>query len=310
MRSSDLKKFLLSMLGVLGVVVALLLVNDVICRGLIFASTGSIQYKMYRLFNERPKGEIAIIGSSRAQGHFVPSVLGENVFNYGLDGSSQYETVLHLRALIARNDTAPIIVNLDPWGLGSGGLQGDYSLASNRADVPTAAQKLPPLDASTWPGIRFWGKLRASAANQMNAKLGVTKHIDNGAILQRISRNDAEWAHINAKLKATKFGNNDDVWADLESVLVAPHPPICFVICPILPAWYEQFAAEQSNLEGLANLVARLKSFPSVQVIDIMTDARERFPQSTFFDPSHLNESGARQFSEELKAILSTEIRP
>lgn len=310
MRSSDMKKFLRSLLGILAVLVILLLANDCVCRAMIFASTGSIQYKMYRLFNERPKGEIAVVGSSRAQGHFVPSVLGENVFNYGLDGSTQYETVLHLRTLIARNDTAPIIVNLDPWGLGSGDLQGDYSLASNRADVPTAAQKLPPLDATTWPGVRFWGKLRASAANMMNAKLGGTKHIDDGAILQRISRNDAEWAHINANLKASKFGINDDVWADLESILNAPHPPICFVLSPISPAWYELFAAEQSNLDGLANLVARLKSFPNVQVIDIMTDARERFPQSTFFDPTHLNESGARQFSEELKAILSPEIRP
>lgn len=310
MRSSDMKKFLLSMLGVLGMVVALLLANDAICRGLIFASTGSIQYKMYRLFNERPKGEIAIIGSSRAQGHFVPNVLGENVFNYGLDGSLQYETVLHLRALIARNDTAPIIVNLDPWGLGSGVLQGDYSLASNRADVPTAAQKLPPLDALTWPGLRFWGKLRASAANALNAKLGGTKHIEKGAILQRISRNEAEWAHINANLNAAKFGINDEVWNDLESVLRAPHPPIYYILSPISPVWYELFAAEQANLDGLANLVDRLRSFPNVQVIDLMTDARERFPQSTFFDPTHLNESGARQFSEELKAILSTEIRP
>lgn len=310
MRSSDMKKFLLSLLGVLGVLAALLLANDAICRGLIFASTGSIQYKMYRLFNERPKGEIAIIGSSRAQGHFVPSVLGENVFNYGLDGSSQYETVLHLHALIARNDTAPIVVNFDPWGLGGGNLKGDYSLASNRADVPTAAQKLPPLDASTWPGVRFWGKLRASAANALNAKMGGTKHIDNGAILQRISRNDAEWARINANLKATNFGVNAAVWIDLESCLNAPHPPIYFVISPISPAWYERFAAEHENVDALANLVTRLRSFPNVRVIDLMTDARERFPQSTFFDPTHLNEAGARQFSEELKTILSTEIRP
>lgn len=310
MRSSDMKKFLLSMLGVMGVVIALLLANDVICRGLIFASTGSIQYKMYRLFNERPKGEIAVIGSSRAQGHFVPSVLGENVFNYGIDGSSQYETVLHLRALIARNDTAPIIVNLDPRGLGRGDLQGDYSLATNRADIPTAAQKLPPLDASTWPGVRFWGKLRASAANALNAKMGGTKHIDKGAILQRISRNEAEWAHINANLKAAKFGINDEVWNDLESVLNAPHPPIYCVLSPVSPSQYKLFAAEQENLDGLAKLVKRLRSFPNVKVVDLVTDVCERFPQSKFFDPIHLNEAGARRFSEELKTILSTEIRP
>lgn len=306
MRSSDMKKFLHSMLGVLGVVVALLLANDAICRALIFASTGSIQYKMYRLFNERPKGEIAIIGSSRAQGHFVPSVLGENVFNYGLDGSSQYETVLHLHALIARNDTAPIIVNLDPWGLVGGNLKGDYSLASNCADVPTAAQKLPPLDASTWPGIRFWGKLRTSASFALNAKIGGTKHIEKGAILQRILRNEAEWAHINANLMATEFGINDAVWTDLENVLSAPHPPIYYVLSPVSPAWYKLFAADQENVDGLAGLVARLRSYPNVQVIDLMTDALERFPQSTFFDPTHLNESGARKFSEELKTILCT----
>lgn len=310
MRSSDMKKFLLSLLGILAALVVLLLANDAICRALIFVSTGSIQYKMYRLFNERPKGEIAIIGSSRAHQHFVPSIFGDNFFNYGMSGSEMCETVLHLNAIIARGEDTPIFVNLDPWGIKGSELQGDYSLASNRADVPTAAQKLPPLDASTWPGARFWGKLRASAANALNAKMSGTKCIDRGSMLQRISRNEAEWAHINANLKVAKFGVDDAIWTDLESVLNAPHPPIYFVISPISPAWYELFGSEQSNINGLANLVARLKSFPNVQVIDIMTDARDRFPQSTFFDPTHLNESGARQFSEELKARLSTEIRP
>lgn len=82
--------------------VALALINDWLCRWLISQSTGNPIYKMERLWQSDDKNEIAILGSSRAQSNYVPSLIATNCFNYGCDGQGYAETLFHLTALKAR----------------------------------------------------------------------------------------------------------------------------------------------------------------------------------------------------------------
>lgn len=304
MRSSEMKKFLLSIAAILGVVIALLLANDALCKAMIFSSTGTPQYKMWRLFEGYPKGEIAILGSSRAQSGIVPSIIGDNVFNYGLDGSTQYETVLHLHAVVARRDTAPIIVNLDPWGIHGNELRGDYSLVTKRAHIPTAEQKLPVVNWDAYSGARFFGQLRPIVSKWLNSKISGTKAIAEGAIITKDSLNDNEWKTVMQKFDSPAFEVNAEVMKDFDAILTKPHAPIIFVISPVTRFWYEKFASDESNVSGLTKLIARLGAYQNTVVIDLMTTNVEKYSNAEFFDPTHLNEHGARRFSEELAECI------
>lgn len=304
MRNSNMRNFLVTLFGIFVLVLVLLLANDIICSAMVFASTGSSQYKMYRLFNERPQGEIAIVGSSRAQANFVPKLLGDNVFNYGLDGAGMSETALHLHALITRGNARLIIVNLDPWGIVWNKLKGDYSLATRREDVETAIEKLPPLDYFSCPGVRFWGKFRPIVTTWFNARISGTKHIELGSILQRSTRTSSEWAVINERFPIQSFCIDEAILSDLENLLAAPHPPIAFVVSPVLKEWYERFSEEGANTRGFESLKRRFAIFPNVWVFDMMTENLEGFSNDDFFDPTHLNEKGAIKFSKEIAAIL------
>ena len=117
--------------AVLAATVILLLANERLNRYLIFSSSNSNPYKMYRLFVDAPGDEIPILGSSRAEAGFAPKELSEKSFNYGLSGSSMRETAFHLKAVTARPSNGLVIVNLDPWGLGNGDFLGRYRFAAD-----------------------------------------------------------------------------------------------------------------------------------------------------------------------------------
>lgn len=281
------------------VTIGFLAVNDALVKGLAFASSNSNMYRMCRLFGESHK-EVAIIGSSRAETNFAPSAIGDHVFNYGLSGSAQGETLIHLKALLRRESNQTIIVNLDPWGLGGlDSVRGDYRLVKS-ALLSEANRKKPVRWDDRMPGFRFYGKLRTVLADWLNARRGGTKTIDHGAILQRLSRTKDEWAHMIERCKPMRFCCNESVRIEYEHVLQGEHPPVIFVVSPISKPWYERWEDQGK----LSELLTRLASFPNTTVIDMCTPNIDSYDLAEFMDLTHLNEKGARRFSREMKDRL------
>lgn len=288
-------------MALLGVTYALMLANEAVNRHLIFTSSNVNAYKMYRLIAERPANEVAIIGSSRAEAGFAPKEISPEAFNYGLSGSSMRETLFHLKCLLERDSDTPIIVNLDPWGLGNGKFLGDYRLVANSPEVRLEPEKIKLPIADRIPGLRFHGKFRSNVAECMNNRLAVTKTMEQGAILQRLSRNDDEWAYIISKCKPAKFGCDAETKAMLDGILKSnPSSKIAFVVSPVAPPWLDRFEGK----EELREFERYLANYPNVQVLDF-TDAAYGFDLPEFMDLTHLNEQGARRFSRLLKERLS-----
>lgn len=297
-----MKKFLLISIFLLGAVFALLIVNDRINLRLIFACTNTRIYKMYRLFGEHPAKEIPILGSSRAEAGFVPFELSSLAFNYGLSGSSQGETLLHVQAICQRDDAKLVIINLDPWGIGGfGTFQGDYSLVSN-ARLPVEYQAYTNVRLSDRiQGTRFYGRLRPNLAEFLNSRMAATKFIDKGAILQRLSRNEEEWAYIIERCAPPHFVCVDEVWAKYRQVFAEhPHIQFVFVVSPVSKPWWERFEDKARLLEFLSEA----EKIPNLTVIDLCTPNIGRYDLSFYMDLTHLNETGARKFTRELREEL------
>lgn len=300
--SKLMKKFLLISAVLFGAVFALLLVNEKINLWLIFSSTNTRIYKMHRLFNKFPMCEIPILGSSRAEAGFVPSELSPSAFNYGLSGSSQGETLLHVRAVCQRNDARLVIVNLDPWGIGGlGNFQGDYSLVSDSTLLSEYQDYTKIHISDRIPGTRFYGCLRPNLAEYLNSVMAATKSIDQGAILQRLSRNEEEWAYIIARCSPQPFVCVDKVWSQYLQVF-AEHPQIqfIFVVSPVSKPWWERFEGK----DQLAAFLTEAETIPNLTVIDLCTPNIDRYDLSFYMDLTHLNETGARKFTRELREEL------
>ena len=297
-----MKRFVCVAVSLAAGVYALLLANEWVNLRLIFSSTNTTVYKMYRLFNEECRGEIPILGSSRAEAGFAPSELSPSVFNYGLSGSGQWETLLHLKAVCSRKDARLVIINLDPWGIGGkGSFQGNYSFAYGSPVLKGYESQVKVALADRCLGIRLYGKLRNNLASCLNSVTAATKKIDNGAILQRLSRNPAEWEYIISKCPAQKFNLNSQTWDEYKRVLAAnQNVKVVFVVSPVSLPWWERFTGK----EELRAFLTEASKIPNVTVLDMCSSNVREYDLSWFMDLTHLNEKGARRFSRELKNAL------
>ena len=289
-----MKRFVIYMFLQFCVIIVLMATSDFINKKLLLASSASPMFKMDRLYGNVPHDEIAILGSSRAEGCFAPLSISSKAFNYGLVASRFNETVFHLEEVLRREGNAPVIINLEPWGLTTGAFRGDYRSVS---DVP--AVKMESGIAMSYdnmiPGIRFYGELRRN----LSWTISGSKVIERGAVMLKSSRSEDEWGKIRDSSEMVAYDVDEDVKSRLSKILSSNHVhEIVFVVAPVMPFWWEKFGSKLA----FSDLKEWLKTFPRVCVMDYSCD--NEFGAEDFFDPIHLNEKGARRFSEKIRCQL------
>ena len=305
-----MKRFLLIMIGIVVWVGVWVAIYDQVNVWLVRHAPGNSAYKLERLLAKAEISETPILGSSRAETCYAPSVLGTNVFNYGISGSCIRETLFHLRMVLARKKSGDIVVNLDPWGFAyygtekKSGFAGSYGLAALES---TVRKELPAglVSLSNWlPGIRFQGRLRANLTAWLNARKAVTKKVDHGAALAMRSRTEQEWKVIDATLKPESFvGPNAEARAELEMIerLLKERSDVrvFWVVSPASPSWKRLYTGEGEIEQFLKSLHGQNYA------VNFLTDGD--FSVSDFVDPTHLNLQGATKFSRMLKQYIDKE---
>ena len=241
---------------------------------------------MERLWNDAFPDEVAILGSSRAQSNFMPSKMSSECFDYGADGMGMPEVLFLLKHLAQRKTSAPVIVNLDPWGFGGfdhPAFVGDYRLApqSGRTGFVDAL-----------PGMRFHGALRKNLVAWLNQRKAVTKVIDGGAVLLKTSRTPAEWGTINAKLTPWGFTRSAVGEKEFEEVVKSLAPrKVMVVVGPCASHFMELYP----SMDEFNRYLGHLRTIDNVTVVNLFGDAD--FSDSDFTDPTHLNIGGATKFT-------------
>ena len=287
-----MKRFVLYFFLLVSSIAVLAIAVDYVNVRLIRASTGNSAYKMERLYSNPEPDEIAIIGSSRALGNFVPSIISPRCFDYGVSAMRMREITFLLEVLQKRETQAPVIVNLDPWGaFGSTTFVADYRLAPQSGRLAVS---------DCIPGVRFFGTLRKNLVSMMNAKKSVTSVVDRGANLLKESRSTEEWAVINSKLTAQGFSGDIQAERRLQDVLQSFSPrKVYLVVGPCSSAWMDKFTG-RAALEAFLGRV----DAPNVTVLNFFGSSD--FSDADFTDPTHFNLEGARRFSELLKSRLAS----
>ena len=282
-----MKHFLLYCLALALCVVVFAMANDVANLWLIRSSSGNPAYKIERLWRGYERDEIPILGSSRAQGNFVPSEISPRCFDYGCDGMGMPEVVFLLKEIAKRYTDAPVIVNLDPWGFGGFGnphFVGDYRLVPESGRVGLV---------ETLPGLRFHGALRKSLTAWLNERKAVTKVIDNGAVILKNSRTAEEWRVIKSKLTPLAFVGSDKGEAAFEAALSALAPrKVIVAVGPCCSRFVELYPSKAE----LDAYLTHLSTIGNVVVINLYGNLQ--FTDEDFTDPTHLNINGAHKFTQ------------
>lgn len=281
-----MKRFVRYFCALLLAVIGLALVNDALVVCLMRHTTACNASKLARLWENPEPDEIAIFGSSRAQGHLLPSQIATNCFNYGVDGMGMAEVTFLLETAAKRQTKAPVLINLDPWGLTGADMPhmvGDYRLALGSGRV-TGTERIP--------GIRFYGALRSTLTSWLNERKSITKCFDHGAIVTKMRRTAEEWEVLNAKQTAWPFVCEEEVARRFEAALKSFAPRRVFVIvAPCCSRFMELYSSEQAFKAYLAHLA----QIPNVAILNLY--GSKDFTDDDFFDPIHLNYDGALKLS-------------
>ncbi|WP_282039400.1 hypothetical protein [Saccharicrinis aurantiacus] len=276
------------------------IIGTIFEKFLVLNSSISGAAKVNTILNKNKKHEIAIIGSSRANSSYIPSILGSQYHNYGIDGTSMNVHLKLLNAELHKDKTTPIIFNLDYniWGNGTGDIN-NYIPCATQAVVKELLGDKYKFYFSI-PSIKYYGNYEHYIRYYLNERMQLTKIIDNGASLETNKLSKAEFAKlINKRLNSkTKYNRNVYQFNTLNATIKDnPHRHFIFVIAPYHISAIQSF----ENKKEFYNDVNELTKHANSTLLDY---SNFELGDSKFLNTTHLNYDGAILFSEALKDTL------
>lgn len=302
--TSNFKRFfLLTGMSVCLLWAFVLIANGLFEKYVVLNSEISGASKIHRIIHETHPDEIPIFGSSRANCSFVPSVLGENFRNYGIDGTHANVWLFFLEEELKKKKSTPIIVNFDLEGMQSsiGNINNYIPNSDNRGvkDIVEAYGKKLPSGL-----FRYYGKFESYVKYNLNESISLTKMVDNGGVFttEPLTKEKFDALVLKRMETRTAFLINDTLYQRLVSLIQSTDRRIIFVVCPYHPSYFNKFA----NLETVEVYKSMLQKFDNVNFWDF---SKVSMPEDGFINTSHLNYNGAKQFTSLLKKRWDLEIQ-
>ena len=261
--------------------------------------------RLMRLAADRHPREIPIFGASKAEANYMPEALGPNFYNYGLASASPDVVNWLLAMELQTPNRAPIIIDLVQWPFDDIGDPRNYLPLADRADTRAMLAR-----AGVWrphyaiPGLRYFGSWDWYAKGFLTDRIAITKRIVRGYVHHLDQPPwDAETfgRDVDRRLAAPplRFGLHPRQTARLLALMRgAPERRFVIVLSPLHRAFLARISGEADLRDGLVALQA---AAPNLSVIDM---TRATYPDRYWLNTGHLNETGARAFSGDLRAAL------
>jgi len=258
-------------------------------------------YKVNRIINEYFPDEIPILGSSRAEGTYVPSIINENCFNYGLAGAQDDVLLFFMHKECNKNKNTPIIVNFDIDGLNhSLGNISNYIYNSNDSSVKDLLRNEYKFIFRI-PFFKYYGYYEYFLKMYLNTKINMTKKTDKGASLELNTLTNSKFQELVNQRIITfeEFKNTPKLEFNLLNLIKEnTHRKFIFIVAPYHKSCFVNFR----NIHDVRAFLNKLSLFHNVRTFDF-TNAD--YPDSFYMNTSHLNYLGAKRFSIELKDSLT-----
>jgi hypothetical protein len=274
-------------------------------RVVIDGSAASDAGRLNHLIHEHGS-EIPIFGASQARYDYVPEILGDNVFNYGMAGISPDVVAALLEIECKKHKQTPIVV--DPGHSHVQQRLGNLSKFPPYAWQPEIREMLVRLKSMEWrylvPGLRYFGYYDSYLSDYLAERMSKTKKTVRG---YTVASNRQPFDHrvldknIKQRLEA---GYGFSSYSDPQHLLFdvmknTPERTFIIVFSPVHSSCFVNF----QNREDFAQYLGTLRSLTNVVVLDW---SHMELADDCFDDTVHLNERGAREFSQRLANRIRT----
>jgi hypothetical protein len=268
-------------------------------QGVIYRSHTSGASKIHRLIKQQHAREIPIFGSSRAERHYVPSMLSSECYNYGIAATQANIWLYMLEQELKKAKTTPVIINFDLNGLiYSNGDIANYlpNLSETKHLLKNRELKLQHFI----PFIKYYGQYEKYIRYYFNEKMSLTKEIDNGGSFEKNKITQSKFEQLIAKRKntETEFVLDAMLAEKFISLLEKTDRKKVIVISPYHPSYFEELK-NTDDIKAYFNRLAKMDNVCFINLSKMLDEDR------WFFNTTHLNYEGARKFTETLKRILA-----
>lgn len=246
--------------------------------------------KVEAVFNGGPnKYDVVILGTSRANNHFVPELFekkGLKTFNYGMSGSHLFETSLLLELMMERKFQIKCII-----------LEADLSLSNDKRDEGTTARYLPFLHHSKavanhfrqekefygWYYIPFYRYIEYDSQigfrEMYESLLGkTTNNLDNKGYFPLYTRNGTSMKNNYQSLNPL----HNKYYKKIKQICNANNIRLLTVTTPVC-----------ENVKGMDYFQKVTKIYPEIYNLENLVQGDEYFSSC-----GHLNDKGARVFTQ------------
>ena len=278
------------------VAIILFIVNIIFEKIIIAETSGSGASKVNRILKNKSNEELVILGSSRAEGSIIPDSLEKNCFNYGLSGTQDNVWMYFLEEELKKNNTRPILINIDLDGLGyKNGDPAYWLFNSSNPKIRTFIDHWKPIYSI--PVIKHMGYFERYIANYIQERHSVTAIINNGAILETKKQTASEFIVLvkEREKEHLKFINDKTLENKLLIILQNNrNRSIIFFI----PPYHESYLKTIQNYPEALMFLSKLDSFSNVRVLNY---SQYKMDNTYFYNTTHLNYNGALIFTKLIK---------
>ncbi len=249
--------------------------------------------------------EIPIFGASRAYTDYVPEILGDDVYNYGMYGVSLDVLDAWLQIECKKTKHTPIVLDMNAPADRE---LGDPSKYPPFARLPEIRQLLDRTGRREWrywvPGLRYFGYYDWYLQDYLSEHLSPKKKtVYDDAIplpprgFDHILRDEDIKRRLQAGYGFRSLPDQDSLL--FEVIKSTPRRTVIIVYAPLHSSCFANF----KDPEGFARYLDKLRSFPNVVLLNW---SRMELPDDCFSDTLHLNAKGAQEFSRRLAGVLRT----
>jgi hypothetical protein len=264
---------------------------DFVCTRLVInGSATSDAARISHLIREHGS-EIPIFGTSKAYDDYIPEILGDDVFNYGMPATALDEPVALLQIECKKHKQTPIVLDLAHQGLRGIAEPVRFVPFVWRPEIRQMLDRLGLMERRYWvPGLRYFGSYDWFLMGYLKKTRARTdkfpKKLDE-AIRRRLEEG----------FGFSSFPDQDRLLYDV--IRSTPQRTFIIVISPVHPSCFANF----KDPEGFARHLDKLRSFTNVVVLDW---GRMKLADDCFRDTVHLSDKGALEFSRRLADQLRT----
>jgi len=266
---------------------------------IIFESEISGAYKVNRILNYTFEKETIIVGSSRARGGIVPEIVGNNVFNYGIDGTGYNYINFVLHKELNKRKKTPIIIVLDyEWDkLGIGETQ--YYIPNSNNPFVSKLFKDRFSFYHYIPFFKYFGYYEENTKYFINNQINLSKYNNNGGSFELFKNPEHLFnMFVNDRQKSKLYftGNNITVF---DSLVKSTKRDILIAILPYHKSYLESIV----NENDIKNFKDSLLNYKNIKLFDY---SKLELNDSLYFNTTHLNYDGAKHVSMKFRKDLDS----